>query len=367
MLRRSILFKTHQDQGAQFVEYSGWEVPARFVPVDQEYDAIRTSAGLVDLSSSGVIEAIGPDRAQFLHRMLTNDVKALVPGQGCYATFLTPQGRTLADMKVYCLEDSLFLTVEAGLSEKVTAGLRKFSIGNRVELLDRSADLSLLSIQGVKSGDFLSQVTPKLSPCLEPFSHSATQIGTAHVRICCVNRTPFTGYDLLVPHEDLEQTWNLFVERGRPWGLRPVGWEALNVHRVEAGIPLYGVDVDETQIPLEAGLDSAISLKKGCYIGQEIIARATYLGHLNRRLGGLVLAGQQLAAKDAKIFKEQKEVGWITSSVYSLGLKRCIALGYLRREVWEPGTNLAIDSPSGRIQCEVTTLPFVLSSVPASK
>ncbi len=367
MLRRSKLFKTQDNQGAQFVEYRGWEVPARFATIDQEYEAIGASAGLIDLSSSGVIEVTGPDRTQFLHRVLTNDIDVLTSGRGCYATFLTPQGRTVADIRVYCLNDSLLLTVEAGLVEKLVTGLRKFSIGNRVELLDRSHDLALLSIQGPKAGDFLREVTPNLDVPVEPFDHTAAQIGSANVRICCVHRTLRNGYDLLVPHEDLEETWLLLIERGRPWGIEPVGLEALNMHRVEAGIPLYGTDFDESQIPLEAGLDNAISLKKGCYIGQEIIARATYLGHLNRKLAGLLVAGHQPAAKGTKILRDQKEVGWITSSVYSPGLRRCIALGYLRREVWEPGTSLLIDTPSGGVQCQVTTLPFAPSRVAESE
>jgi len=361
MLRRSTLFKTQQDQGAQFVEYRGWEVPARFATIDEEYEAIGASAGLIDLSSSGVIEVMGLDRTQFLHRVLTNDINVLTSGRGCYATFLTPQGRAVADMRVYCTNDSLLLTVEAGLVEKLVTGLRKFSIGNRVELLDRSNDLALLSIQGPKSGEFLAEVTPNLEIPGEPFDHAVTQIGSANVRICCVRRTLRSGYDLLVPHEDLEQTWLFLIERGKPWGIRMAGLEPWNVHRVEAGIPLYGVDFDEGQIPLEAGLDSAISLKKGCYIGQEIIARATYLGHLNRKLAGLLVAGYQPTAKGTKILRDQKEVGWITSSVYSPGLKRCIALGYLRREAWEPGTSLVIDTSSGGVGCEVTTLPFVSS------
>src|SRR5262245_29755716 len=129
MLKRSKLFETQQNQRAEFVEDRGWEVPGRFTSIDQEFSVMRGSAGLIDLSSCGVIQASGPDRAQFLHRMITNDINALTPGQGCYATFLTPQGRTLADMRVYCLEESLLLAVEPDVREKVLTGLRKFTIG----------------------------------------------------------------------------------------------------------------------------------------------------------------------------------------------------------------------------------------------
>ena len=361
MPKRSKLYETQQSQGAQFVEDRGWEVPERFASINQEHDLMGSSAGLIDLSSCGVIQASGPDRAQFLHRMLTNDISALTPGQGCYATFLTPQGRTLSDMRVYCLEESLLLVVEPDLQEKVITSLRKFTIGNRVELLDRSEELALLSIQGPKSGEFLSQAMPSVNLSLQPFGHSRLDIGTAHVLCCRVNRTASGGYDLLVPAQNLVEIWKLLTDLEKA-AIQPVGLNALNVHRVEAGIPLYGVDVDETHIPLEAGLDNAISLKKGCYIGQEIIARATYLGHLNRKLAGLLLMGEQAVAKGDRVFREEKDIGWITSSVYSLGLKKPIALGYLRREVLAPGTSLVVDHKSVPIHCEVTTLPFVANS-----
>ena len=182
------------------------------------------------------------------------------------------------------------------------------------------------------------------------------------MRVCRVNRTISGGYDLLVPNDQLIATWRLFTAENTS-GIRPVGWEASNIHRVEAGIPLYGVDFDESQIPLEAGLDNAISLKKGCYIGQEIIARATYLGHLNRRLGGLLLDGDRPAIKGTKVFKEEKEVGWITSSVLSPCVGKPIALAYLRREAWEPGAKLVVRGEVSSIQGEVATLPFVTQQV----
>src|SRR5262249_48215796 len=159
------------------------------------------------------------------------------------------------------LEDSLLLTVEVGLSEKVVAALRKFTIGNRVEIHDRSEDLALLSIQGPTSDKFLGQVASGLARPQELFDHSTTEIGPANIRICRVDRTAAGGYDLLLAQDALVATWRLLSVK-EPSGVSPVGWDASNIHRVEVGIPLYGVDFDEAQIPLEAGLDSAISLKK---------------------------------------------------------------------------------------------------------
>src|SRR5438876_606345 len=148
MFRRSKLYEAQLAEGAQFIEDRGWEVAKKFSSVEEEYETLKRSVGLLDLTPSGLIAATGPDHVRFLQGMLTNNIKALKPGQGCYAAMLTPQGRTVADMRVYCLEDSFLLTVEPDLREKVATVLKKFIIGDRVELLDRSEELALLSLQG---------------------------------------------------------------------------------------------------------------------------------------------------------------------------------------------------------------------------
>src|SRR6185295_17304853 len=141
--------------------------------------------------------------------------------------------------------------------------------------------------------------------------------------------------------------------------LLPVGFESFNVHRIEAGIPWYGLDMEENTLPIEAGLErDAISFNKGCYIGQESVARITYRGHVNRKLVGLGLSGNQPVSKGDKVSKDGQEVGWVTSSAYSPNLKRAIALGYLRREVLEPRTTVLVESGDGSVSGEVTPLPF---------
>lgn len=363
MSRRSKLYEAHLAAGAQFIEDRGWEVAQRFSSVEEEYETLKCCVGLVDLTPSGLIAATGPDRVRFLHGMLTNDIKTLSPGCGCYAAMLTPQGRTVADMQVYCLEDSFLLTVEPDLREKVATVLKKFIIGDQVELLDRSEELALLSIQGPKSLEFLSQITSHHQALDELFDHCEIETQWGKARVCRVNRTREGGYDLILSRKTLLAFWNKLQQTAKWLGTKPVGFDALNVHRVEAGIPRYGVDMDETNLPLEANLDRAISLNKGCYIGQEIIARTTYLGHVNRKLVGLLLA-EDPACRGDKVFQEEKEVGWITSSVYSLSLHQAIAMGYIRREAMEPGTSLRVEHAGTSIPSQVTLLPFVADKLP---
>ena len=141
-------------------------------------------------------------------------------------------------------------------------------------------------------------------------------------------------------------------------GILPASLDALNIHRIEAGIPWHGVDADESNLPLEAGFEKAISYKKGCYLGQEIIARATFRGHLNRKLMGLVLEGNRPAFNGDNVFQDEKEVGRVTSSVFSPALQHPVALAYLRREVWESGMELLVKSGEEFIKAKVAELPF---------
>jgi glycine cleavage system T protein len=364
MSRRSKLYELQLAEGAQFIEDGGWEVVQKFSSAEEEYETLKRSVGLLDLSASGLIAATGPDRVRFLHGMLTNNIKTLKPGQGCYAAMLTPQGRIVADMRVYCLEDSFLLTVEPDLREKAVTVLKRFIIGDRVELLDRSEELALLTIQGPKSFEFLSETSSHHSALHQLFDHCETETQWGKVRVCRVNRTHEGGYDLVLSQKNLLEFWSMLQQRAKGLGAKAVGLDALNIHRVEAGIPRYGVDMDETNLPLEAGLDHAISLSKGCYIGQEITARTKYLGHMNRKLVGLLLAGDNPACRGDKVFQEEKEVGWVTSGVYSPSLRRAIAMGYIRREAMEPGTSLRIEHGGTSIPSQVTPLPFITDKLP---
>ena len=358
MPKRSALFETQRDSGAKFVEFRGREVPNRFTSLDEEYAALGNEVGLLDLSLQGVVELRGRDRSRFLHGMVTNDIRGLSPGQGCYALMLTPQGRILTDMRVLCLEEALLLVVDADLVEKDQALLRKYIIADQVEVIDRSADLTILSLQGPKAAEVIAGLCRETSPPEAPFEHRLVQVGHLPARCARVRRTASGGYDLIVPKPQSVDLWNLLQQAGKSAGLRPAGLEAWNVHRLEAGIAWYGVDMDEARIPLEVGLEEAISYSKGCYIGQEVVARATFRGQVNRKLTGLLLSSGEPAQGGDKIFRDGREVGWVTDSAYSPRLQRAIALAYVRKEAWDPGTSVGVDGAGGRTDAEVTQYPF---------
>jgi folate-binding protein YgfZ len=242
---------------------------------------------------------------------------------------------------------------------KLVPALSKYIIGDRPQLQDRSDDLALLSVQGPRAAQLISLVVSRAAASEAAYGHFEADLLGKKTRICRVDRTILPGYDLIVCREELLEVWQFILEQGETFGLRPVGFESFNVHRIEAGLPYYGLDMDENTLPIEAGLEkTAISLNKGCYIGQESVARITYRGHVNRKLAGLLLSSSRGATKGDKVFKGDQEVGWVTSGAYSPRVQRAIALGYLRREVLDPGASVHIQSADQVIEAEVASLPF---------
>ena len=335
----------------------GIELPERFTDPVEEYQAVREKAGLIDLSFRVQVRMTGEDRISFLQGMISNDVKALQPGTGCAATLLTEQGRIVADLRVYALDNALLLDVDARVREKMIEALSRFIIADDVEMEDLSEQQVTFAVQGPTAAQILA--TAGLSLSLDkPFQHQEVKLAGITARVIRVSDTGEEGYEVLAPVEHAEQCWTALLHAGEPLGLRPVGLAALQMLRVEAGIPWYGLDMDEGRIVLEVGLEHAISFKKGCYLGQEVVERATARGHVNRKLSGLLLHGNTLPENGTKLFHGTQEVGWVTSAVQSPRFGHPIALGYVRREHLTPGTQLRIDSHGTPMIAEVATLPF---------
>jgi folate-binding protein YgfZ len=181
----------------------------------------------------------------------------------------------------------------------------------------------------------------------------------SQLTIARINRTGEEGYDIFVGSDLAVRLWELLTNNGEEFGIKPIGLEAMETRRIEAGIPRYGFDMDESTIPIEAGLWHAISFDKGCYVGQEVVARIKWRGHVNRHLAGFVIEGKELPKSGDKLMHGEREIGQITSSVFSPALKKGIALGYIRREFIEPGTKVSVRLGEGKIgSAEVVKTPF---------
>lgn len=354
---QTLLAAWHATHGTVLVDDRGVTLPERFTTPDDEYRAVRERAGLIDLSLRSQVRMTGEDRVGFLQGMISNDVKTLKPGNGCAATLLTEQGRIVADLRVYALESCFLLDVDARIAEKFMATLERFIIADDVEMEDLGPAYTTLSLQGPLATQVLDAAAGPVALAKE-FSHSEVRIADTPVRAIRASDTGEEGYDLLVPAPQTASIWQQLLAVGAPLGLKPVGHTALNILRIEAGIPWYGLDMDEGRIVLEVGFEQAISFKKGCYLGQEVVERVTARGQVNRKLSGLIMHGSELPKPGEKLLYDSHEVGWITSVAYSPRLQSLIALGYVRREQGASGTQLRIDRQGTPVIAELTTLPF---------
>lgn len=346
------LHSIHAQHGAVFGDLNGREVVARQAGELSGYEAARRAVVLFDGSAREWLRVTGEDRASFLHGMVTQEVEKLPAGTAVYAAMLTPKGAMVADARLLKLENEILLDVEPGHGAKVREFLDKYLISEDAELQDVSADFALLTVGGPRTAELLSKLGLE-----HPAQHQARagQVGGVALTLLGNEIVLEKGVDLIVPRAGVEAVYRALSDAGAALGLEPIGLDTFEVLRVEAGIPRYGLDMDDKTIPLEANLERALNYNKGCYIGQEVIARATFRGHMNRKLVGLLLGAQTPPAR-TELFAGEKKVGWVTSVVRSPKLGQEIALGYVHRDFLEPGTKVTV---AGMGEAQVHALPFV--------
>jgi folate-binding protein YgfZ len=354
MSERLPLHDAHEQLGATFAEVDGWQVPARYGDPAAEHEAVRDRVGLIDRSERGKLEATGKDRASFLHGLVTSDVKGLSPGQGAEAALLDVHGKVTALLAVHCLEDRLVLETDRRLAGPLLAAVDRYLFSERVELEDVSDAAGILTVAGPHARKATEAALGRDIPDLRRWQHLALPWEGFALRVVRTEETGEEGYDLWVDPAGLGRLW----ERLRGAGAQPIGRDAWTVLGLEAGRVRYGVDLDGSTLLLEAPLDGLYSLSKGCYLGQEVVARVTYRGHVNRRLVGFRFADARMPRPGARVSVEGREVGRITSAVVSPALRVALALGFLRREHWEPGTRVEVEGDNGALGAEVAALPF---------
>ncbi|MDQ3347219.1 MAG: hypothetical protein M3545_04555 [Acidobacteriota bacterium] len=332
-----------------------------------QYRVLREGAGIFDASAArGRLLLTGRDRRAYLQGLLTNDIAALTPGTGCYSAYLTAQGRMIADMRVFELGDALLVDLDASVTASVREKWTMFVFSEDVQIQDRSAATAEVGIYGPQAARVLAETLVKDQPAQRPMSHDVLDAMPVHACAtvpfqgtpAIVLRTDAAGvpgFDVVIPVEGRDA----FIAGLLTNGGAVVGADVVDVCRVEAGRPRFGVDMTAETIPLEAGIeDRAISLTKGCYVGQEIIIRVLHRGQgrVARRLVGLSLeAAADVPPPGAVISSGERGVGAVTSAVRSPALGRAIALGYVHRDFIAPGTTLGI----GGTAATVTAVPFV--------
>ena len=325
---------------------------------DIAYRAARRHAACIDRSNRGRIVVSGRDRASYLQGLLTNDITALKPGEGCYSAYLTPQGRMFTDLFVYELGDLMLLDVPREVKDTLLAKLDQFIFTEDVQLGDATETFAEIAIVGPEAARILAGVLDAGSiDALTALPEHGNFRGHIGGQPAIVTRVTDTG----------EAGFGVYVEGPQEGGLKSTlesaGAIALNAEtadaiRIEAGVPAFHRDMDEETIPLEAGIEArAISMTKGCYVGQEVIIRVLHRGHgrVAKKLVGIVLDGESVPPSGAAARAGDRQVGHVTSSVWSPALNRPIALAYLQRDFVAPGTTVSVDGS----RAVVTELPFV--------
>jgi folate-binding protein YgfZ len=355
-----LLRELHQALGARFSELNQQEIVADYGDVPVEYRALRESAGVLDFSFRGRICLTGNDRIRFLHGQVTNDVKKLQAGEGCYAALTNAKGKMQGDLNVSNLSDELLLDFEPGLTEKISQRLESFIVADDVQIVDAAPHYGLLTVQGPGAADMVGSVGLGIAPVRE-YAIAKVADGTlGEIYLARVRRISQPGFDIFAPSQSLGAVADKLIAAARGIGGRACGWTAFEMARIESGVPRFGADMDETNLPMECIETRAVNFNKGCYIGQEVLNRIHAMGHVTKELRGLRLANDlgALPNKGDKLFHDGKEVGYITSAVKSPALNANIALGYVRREANQIGRELTLQSPEGSRPVKIVELPF---------
>jgi folate-binding protein YgfZ len=319
--------------------------------------AARRQAAFFERAERGLVVVTGRDRASYLQGLLTNDVATLAAGQGRYAAYLTAQGRMIADLYVYELGDLMLAVVPLAQKDVVLTKFDQLIFSEDVQLGDVTSTFSAAAIVGPRAADVVRGVVGAAVDSLGADGCARVQFHGAPAIITRVADTGEPGFDVYIERGQMSRLLEGLDAAGVPRLDTPVA-EAL---RIEAGVPLFGRDMDETTIPLEAGIEQrAISFSKGCYVGQEVIIRVLHRGRgrVARRLVGLTLDGTDAALERTPVSANAEEVGVVTSSSWSPALGKAIALAYVHRDFTAPGTEVSV----GGVRAVVAALPFVQMS-----
>jgi folate-binding protein YgfZ len=329
----------HIAAGAHLAEFNGIVLPESVSCFETEYRAARETVALIDTSWHTVTSLTGPDRVRYLNAIVTNNIQSLAQGDGILALLLSPQGRILAELEVYALPDKLLVLSHASVRERTTLTLDKFIIMDDVVLEDLTDQMGSIAVEGPRAASVVEKVCGAALENLAEMSIYEIAIGSMPCHL--VRRSHFgsLGAEFIARREHLSTLWKTLLESVRAYGGEPIGMAALNSLRLEAGIPWFPEDFNDSVIPHEAALENShISFAKGCYTGQEIVERVRSRGHVNRQRVSLQFSTAKPPAFGTRLRAGDAEVGLITSAGFSPAAKTAIGMGYLRRERAEPGS-----------------------------
>ena len=359
-MKRLPMHAHHDRLGGVFGPIGDWELPLYYGDPEAEALRMRKTGGFMDRSFMGKLHVKGKDALQFLQGMVTNDLNLVSLEKGIYSLIVTIKGKIVADLTIYQLDEGGFLLIlQPELTHPIQTLLDRYIIASQVEIQDVTDQWGILSLHGPR-------VTPLLEGILmgsfkDKEAYSVDSLLWRGQRVWIMPRFELgeKGFDLFTSVETMVPLWEEILEEGKKDEIFPFGSQTYEILRIEAGTPVFGSELDETVFPLEAGVDHAVNYDKGCYIGQETITRMKFRGRVNRHRIGFEVQGEELPKKGDRLFFEGKEVGIVSSTVFSPSLKKIIGMGYVRKEQSSSGTPLVLKGLSGQYDVTVSVLPFI--------
>ena len=326
---------------------------------EEAYPAAHADIALVDRSELGRLVMRGEDALDLLHRLSTQDLHALSPGEGTRTVLTNEKGRIIDVLTVLHLDSRLLLVCSPGNQAEVGGWLEKYTIIEDCDTADVTQETGLLTFFGPKAGALAEAVGGESASRLQPYGHMPVPLGGLQALLVRTPEPPDGGYYVWMHRvEDTPPAMEHLLKAGERLAARPIDRAGYDALRIEAGIPAFGREIDQRFNPLEAGLSPLISWNKGCYIGQEVVARLDTYDKVQKHLMGLLLPDGELPPEGAKLYSDGKEAGFVTSAVNPPRRGHPIALAYVRTAHAQAGAVLAVETPSGRIEATTVHLPF---------
>ncbi|AND41407.1 MULTISPECIES: glycine cleavage system aminomethyltransferase GcvT [Cytobacillus] len=358
-LKRTPLFEVYKDYGAKTIDFGGWDLPVQFSSIKEEHEAVRTKAGLFDVSHMGEIEVKGTDSLKYLQKMMTNDISKLKNSGAQYTAMCYENGGTVDDLLVYKIEDDHYLlVVNASNIEKDFNWLQDHAEGN-VELKNLSEDMAQLAIQGPLAEKVLQKLAGTNLSDIGFFKFQ--QDVDLNGKKALVSRTGYTGedgFEVYCDAQDAVALWIEILEAGKEEGVLPCGLGARDTLRFEANLALYGQELSPEITPLEAGIGFAVKVNKEAdFIGKEVLKNQKENG-VPRKLAGIEMIDRGIPRHGYPVYKGEELIGEVTTGTQSPTLKKNIGLVLIKKEHAEPGTDLEVEIRGKRLKAKIAATPF---------
>lgn len=360
-MKRTPLYQEHVNLGARMVDFAGWQMPIQYKGIIEEHDAVRNKVGIFDVSHMGEIEISGAKAFEFCQTISCNDVSKLKPGKIQYSAILNELGGVIDDCTLYQMAEAHYLfVVNASRKDQVLEWFMKHKTSG-VDITDLSDNYGLLALQGKKSQDLLSEVLGRELDSLGYYEFLIAQFSS---NVLIVSRTGYSGedgFELYVPTAKTVELWNSLMEKGKNYGIEPIGLGARDTLRLEMGYLLYGQDMSETVSALQAGLQWIVKFDKGNFVGKNALLKEKEKG-VSKRIRALLMEEKAIPRSHYEVMKSGSKIGEVTSGTFSPTLKKGIALALVDSSV-QIGDEIQVQVRKNLSAAKVVKTPFVAGSV----